>query len=274
MSRIWLALPLVATLATAGTTASAAPARPAAHVAPPSRLIFHTLADGQGAWAQAPLTGNGPVKRLFPSNGEPLAAVATRQAIVWITEPSNPADTDIVIANQNGGGERVLVRHVAAAPVLTRAGRYVYWGGPHWIGRVRLDGTHLRRFFIRIPIKPNSGSADGMTTDGQYLYFTQCVAGRIGRVPIAPSGRAPGVHWLVMDPGDGGFCPQAVAYANGHLFYADDAGIGRITTDGAGRDDTVAPAEIVRVCVRLRYSERTRNSRPRSLTSGGMCSTA
>jgi hypothetical protein len=219
---------------------SEAPARPSdvprLHLAKPTRLLFHAFSGGRGYFEQARLSGNGKARLLFRHQNEPFVAVGTHTHIVWINEPDRFSKTAILIATDTGHNQHVLVHHVPNAENLVLAGRYVYWDGLHWVGRIRLDGSHMTRRFIRLPSESGGGVADGMTTDGQYLYFTQC-EGRIGKVPIATASSGGAVTWLVVDPSDRNFCAQSVAWSGKYLFYSDDSGIGRIGVNGSGRND-------------------------------------
>jgi hypothetical protein len=211
------------------------------HVAKPTGLLFHEYSDGRGYFEDAVLNGNGTAHLLFRHDGEPLGTVGTRNHIVWINEPDHLSRTAISIATESGHHEHVLVRHVPNATDLVLAGPYLYWGSLHWFGRVCLDGTQLNRRFIRVSPEHDGGVEDGMTTDGRYLYFTQCLAGRIGRVPIAAASTGGAVSWLVVDPDDRDFCAQALTLSGTHLFYDNNNSIGRIGVNGSGRDDRWHP---------------------------------
>ena len=116
---------------------------------------------------------------------------------------------------------------------LVAAGGYVYWSDQHAIGRVALDGSHLRRRFVVLPRQPGGGVADGLASDGKHLYFTRCTEHAIGRVDL--DSRRVTRTFIATGAKS---CPQGIAVAGGHLYWTElgSGTIGRASLDGGAPD--------------------------------------
>ena len=94
----------------------------------------------------------------------------------------------------NLSGARGITQVVALGDVnlfaIALAGPYVYWSTEAGlkdrgeITRSTVDGSHVRRRFIVPPQEQGGGVADGLASDGRYLYFTRCGDDTIGRAGL------------------------------------------------------------------------------------------
>jgi hypothetical protein len=136
------------------------------------------------------------------------------------------------------GRRRVLVANTEGGAPLAAGHGYMYWAGRHAIGRVRIAGGRVIRRFRPVPADSGSVprfSAEGLSISGDYLYFSQCMRNRIGRVRLAgPSGHH-AVRWMVHTDS----CPEQLAVGDGHIYWSGIAGgphdgesIGRAKLDG------------------------------------------
>jgi hypothetical protein len=140
----------------------------------------------------------------------------------------------IMRASLNGRHVRPLVGGLAAPGSVIAVHGFVYWDDQNAIGRVALDGSHLRRRFLVLPHERGGGVADGIASDGVHLYFSRCPEGTIGRADL--NGRRVVRGFLAT--GDN-TCPQGLAVAGGHLYWTQlgSGTIGRAGLDGQGADD-------------------------------------
>ncbi len=152
-----------------------------------------------------------------------------RRSIYWSTQ-SGPRDRGAIMGvSLHGGRTRRLVGGLTEPGSVVAVGRYVYWVDQRAIGRVALNGSHLRRAFIRLPSETGGGVADGLTSDGRHLYFSRCSDNTIGRADL--DGRQ--VHQRFVTIG-GRSCPQGLAVSAGHIFWTElgQGIIGRARLDG------------------------------------------
>jgi hypothetical protein len=134
---------------------------------------------------------------------------------------------------------RTLVADADGEAALAARHGYLYWTGGHAIGRVPIAGGRPDRRFR--PLTADSGgppvsAAEGLTISGGYLYFSQCAAGRIGRVALAGPARRTPVEWIVHTDS----CPIGLAVGDGNIFWDGIAGgphdgesIGRAKLNGS-----------------------------------------
>lgn len=150
--------------------------------------------------------------------------------VYWVTQ-SGPHDRGALMAAAvTGAGVRRLVGGLPAPNSVVVAGGFVYWSDQAAIGRVALDGTHVRRRFVVLPQEPGGGVADGLATDGAHLYFSRCTEDVIGRVDLSRRRVVP--RFVAPGPRS---CPQGLAVAGGHLFWTQlgSGTIGRADLDGS-----------------------------------------
>jgi hypothetical protein len=149
--------------------------------------------------------------------------------VFWITEAGANDRGALMRATLNGRHVRRLVGRVDAPTSVIVVGRYVYWSAERAIGRVSLNGSHLRRRFIVLPQEKGGGVADGLTSDGTYLYFSRCEDDTIGRVPLTGQGAEPDFISLRHKS-----CPQGLAVAGNHLYWTElgSGRVGRADLDG------------------------------------------
>jgi hypothetical protein len=108
---------------------------------------------------------------------------------------------------------------------LVAADGWLYWADQNAIGRVRPNGTHLSRQFIKLPQESGGGVANGLATDGHHLFFSRCQDSEIGRVGFGGDGVA-----FIKLPQKA--CPQGLA-VGGELYWAEIGGyVGRATLEG------------------------------------------
>ena len=215
-----------ALLATAGATARARP----------STALYYETQTTTGVLAidRLNLTGQRVSTQVvaLPDVGV-FGITVSRGYVDWVTETA-PADRGSVMrATIGGGGVRSLVSGLPAPNSLVAAGGYVYWSDQHAIGRVALDGSHLRRRFVVLPGQPGGGVADGLATDGKHLYFTRCTEHAIGRVDL--DSRRVTRTFIATGAKS---CPQGIAVADGHLYWTElgSGTIGRASLDGGAPD--------------------------------------
>lgn len=124
-------------------------------------------------------------------------------------------------ARLDGTDARVLVHMPSSGPhgpVI--AGGQLYWTETGSIARANLDGSHVQRNFVPLPLQSSGEAADGLATDGHYIYFSRCQEHAIGRVALDGSEANP--DFIVLADG---LCPQAIAVAAGRIFWSS-LGIG------------------------------------------------
>jgi hypothetical protein len=122
----------------------------------------------------------------------------------------------IMRASLSGRHVRRLVGALAAPASVIAVGGYLYWSDQDAIGRVALDGSHLRRRFIVLPREAGAGVADGLASDGVHLYFSRCEDHTIGRVDLNGGRLAAG--FLPLGHAS---CPQGIAVAAGRLYWTE-----------------------------------------------------
>jgi hypothetical protein len=158
----------------------------------------------------------------------------TRRYLYWSFEAA-PRDQGMIMrASLTGRHVRPLVGGLAAPDSVIAVNGFVYWSDQNAIGRVSLDGSHLRRRFLVLPQERGGGVADGLASDGAHLYFSRCQAATIGRADLNGSG----VIRAFISTGHNS-CPQGLAVAGGHLYWTQlgSGTIGRSNLDGGYADD-------------------------------------
>ena len=87
-------------------------------------------------------------------------------------------------ASLKGKRVRRVVGGLTSADSAIAVDGYVYWDDQDAIGRVALDGSHLQRHLIDLSPEPGSAVANGLASDGTYLYFSRCDDNTIGRAEL------------------------------------------------------------------------------------------
>jgi len=134
-----------------------------------------------------------------------------------------------------GGPQQVhvLVGNLSFPVGIVAVDGWLYWVDQDAIGRVRPNGADLSRRFITLPQENGGGIANGLATDGSYLYFSRCQDAEIGRVDPAGQGLDPA--FILLGKGN---CPQGLAVGNDHVYWTDlGVGVGRATLSGADIDN-------------------------------------
>ena len=165
-----------------------------------------------------------------------LAGIAVAGSrIFWATDGRRGGDA-IFVASGAQGPAVLLVRDLAFPHALIAAGGFLYWADDKGFGRVALDGSRLQRRFIRLPRQRGGGVADGIASDGSYLYFTRCQDGTISRATL--DGTRVQIRFIAL--GDHA-CPQAIT-VSAHWLYWSELGVNgtirRADADGTRVDDT------------------------------------
>jgi hypothetical protein len=148
-------------------------------------------------------------------------------------EPEAPA---IARATLEGEGKDIGFL-LASAKGVAVDDTYIYWADPKagTIGRATLDGTtEVDPSFIEGPVKPQ-----WVTTDSEYVYWTDAVDGENGNGTI---GRAKKLDGSEVEPSfiTGAHNPQGIAVNATYIYWANDGsqfdnlkhGIARATIEG------------------------------------------
>jgi hypothetical protein len=153
--------------------------------------------------------------------------------IYWSFESGVHDHGAIMRATLNGQDVRQLVGGLDSPESLIATHGYLYWNAQNAIGRVALDGSHLRRRFIVLPQELGGGVADGLASDGRHLFFSRCPEHTVGRADLNGTHVASGFMFIGATA-----CPEGLAAAGRHLYWTElGAGrIGRANVDGHGVD--------------------------------------
>jgi hypothetical protein len=153
--------------------------------------------------------------------------------IYWSTE-HGPRDRGAIMrASLTGGQVRRVVGGLTSADSVIAVDGYVYWAGQDAIGRVALDGSQLQRHLIDLPPEQGVAVADGLASDGTYLYFSSCDGNTIGRADLDGSD----VEDALISLGARS-CPQGLAVAGSHIYWTQlgSGTIGRASLDASDID--------------------------------------
>lgn len=231
MMRLTRARQIILTLAIAlaGTAAAAGSASAAqAQGAPKGDLYYVT----DGYIARVPVAGGSP-QRLVHIGGVSVTGMAIAAGrLYWVTQDTR-GQLDYIMLGKGIQPAHTLVSGLEFAVGLATAGGWLYWADENAIGRVRPGGASLNRRFLVPPQETGGGVANGLATDGRYLYFSRCQDNEISRV--ATSGHGVNLRFIRLPAQS---CPQQLAVGNDHLYWAVLAGhIGRATLGGAHASD-------------------------------------
>jgi virginiamycin B lyase len=176
----------------------------------------------------------GPGTEIVSVGTSNVFGIALAGPYVFWSVQAGPRDRGAIMrASTHGRGERRLAGRIAAPASVVTVGGFVYWSDDNAIGRARLSGSHLQRRFIVLPRQKGGGVADGLATDGTYLYFSRCEDDTIGRVDLADGAVD---QAFISTPVKS--CPQGIAVAGTHLYWTElgSGTIGRANLDGTGAD--------------------------------------
>lgn len=154
--------------------------------------------------------------------------------VYWSTEAGASDRGAIMRATLDGQNVWRLVSGLPAPASLIAVRGFIYWSARNAIGRMALDGSHVLRRFIVFHQEQGGGVADGLASDGTYLYFSRCTDDTIGRVGLNGRGEID-LRFISLAPTS---CPQGISVAGRHLYWTElGAGtIGRATLDARGVD--------------------------------------
>jgi hypothetical protein len=219
---------LVWAAAVAAALASAMLVSPA-HAQQPGQLYYISGTEIM----RMPVAG-GAAERVANAGSDSVTGMAIADGrLYWVNEISSDEPVDYVSLN---GPARVhpLITGLNFPAGLVTAGGWLYYVDQNAIGRVRVNGTGLNRRFVRLPQESGGGVAQGLATDGSYLYFSRCLNGEIGRVSL--SGAGLDLSFITLPKTA---CPQQLAVGNTHIYWTDLGGhIGRASLTGHGASDT------------------------------------
>lgn len=208
---------------------------PAALARSSSALYYETeTKTGQLAIDRLSLSGPRSITQVVQLGEVNLFAIALAgRYIYWSTE-AGPRDRGAIMrATLDGRNVRRLVGGLPAPANLIAVRGFVYWSDENAIGRMALDGSHMRRRFIVVPQEQGGGVDDGLASDGTSLYFTRCSDHTIGRAEL--NGRHIDLRFISLGPND---CPQGISVGGRHLYWTElgSGTIGRATLSGHGAD--------------------------------------
>ena len=192
-------------------------------------LYFLNYSVDHGAVMRVAVPGGRPrrVVRIGDSEVSGIAVAAGR--LYWLAGVSSG---QIVYVQLRGAPRiRVLVRHLGTSDALTAAGGWLYWvDDGRFVGRVRLDGSHLTRRFLDL----RAFNPLNVAADRHYLYLSDC-RNTIGRVDLVGRHFDPSFITLGQDA-----CPWGLTVGGQYLYWAEGGPpsyVGRAALSGARPDD-------------------------------------
>jgi hypothetical protein len=152
-----------------------------------------------------------------------------RRSLYWTFQAGVTGRGAIMRVSLDGRHVRRLVGGLRSPQSLIAVDGYVYWSDQNAIGRVRFDGSRVRRQFIDLPRERGGGVADGLASDGRHVFFSRCLDHTIGRANL--DGTHVDARFLSLGRAS---CPQGIAVAAGHLYWTQlgSGTIGRATLGG------------------------------------------
>ena len=221
------ALAIAVTLLSAGPAASSTLTRP-------SRALYYetTLSPDSYAIDELNLSAPRVSTQVVKVGSASLFGIALGGPYVYWSTEHGPRDRGAIMrASLTGGHVRRVVGGLTSADSVIAVDGYVYWAGQDAIGRVALNGSHLQRHLIDLPPQHGVAVADGLASDGTYLYFSSCDDNTIGRADLDGSQ----VEQDLISLGASS-CPQGLAVAGSHIYWTQlgSGTIGRATLDATG----------------------------------------
>ncbi len=184
---------------------------------------------------------NGSIMRAAVPGGRPRQVVHIGDSAVWgmavaagqLYWISGTLTAEIVYISLAGAPRiHVLVRDLSNPDGLSLAAAdgWLYWVDGTYVGRVRLDGSHLTRRFLDL----RAYNPLDVAAAGHFLYLSDC-SGRIGRVDLTDRHFDPSFITLRQ-----GACPWGLAVGGRYLYWyqtGPPSYIGRAALTGARPDD-------------------------------------
>jgi hypothetical protein len=172
------------------------------------------------------------------SKGAPLAV--TKQYLFWIDGVDGSPVAALWRSNRDGSDPHPILKNVYSTGELAVIGSSIYILEAAGISRAALDGSGVVRNVVKLAPGVLGNGADGLATDGRYLYFSNCDKGTISRVSPDGSGL---VERFIVTGND--TCPQALATAGKFIYWgeldgsipSDPGRIGRALLDGSQAND-------------------------------------
>jgi hypothetical protein len=218
-----------AVLLSIGSAASSTLARP-------SRALYYETAVGPATYAIDELSLSEPKvsTQVVKVGSASLFGIAVGGPYIYWSIERGPRDRGAIMrASLNGEHVRRLVGGLTSADSVITVGGYLYWDDQDAIGRVALDGSHLRRHLIDLTPEQGSAVANGLASDGTYLYFSRCDDNTIGRADL--DGNQVEERLISLR---GRSCPQGLAIAGMHIYWTQlgSGTIGRARLNGRDVD--------------------------------------
>jgi virginiamycin B lyase len=202
----------------------------------PSRALYYETAVTPATYAIDKLNLSGPrvSTQVVEVGSSSLFGIAVGGPyIYWSTEHGARDHGAIMRASLNGEHVRRMVGGVTSADSVIAVHGYIYWADRHAIGRMALDGSHLQRHLIDLPVEQANAVAAGIASDGSHLYFSRCGDDTIGRADLDGGDVDAGFISLGAKS-----CPQGLAVAGTHIYWTQlgSGTIGRATLNGSDID--------------------------------------
>jgi hypothetical protein len=227
----------VAAIVASAVTPLSAEAAASSMLARPSGALYYETAVGPARYAIDELNLSEPRvnTQVVKVGGASLFGIALGgRHIYWSTE-RGPRDRGAIMrALLNGKHVRRVVGGLTSADSVIAVHGYVYWDDQDAIGRVALNGSHLQRHLIDLAPEPGGAVADGLASDGTYLYFSRCDDNTIGRAELDGNDVEDSVISLAANS-----CPQGLAVAGTHIYWTElgSGTIGRAGLNGREVDE-------------------------------------
>jgi hypothetical protein len=201
-----------------------------------SRVLYYETdtSAGQLAIDGLNLSGARTIRQVVEVGAVNLFGIAVAGPYIYWSTEAGPHDRGAIMrATLDGHSVRRLVGGLPAPASLVAVRGFVYWSDENAIGRMALDGSHMRRRFIVLPQEQGGGVADGLASDGTYLYFTRCTDDTIGRAGL--NGRHVDPRFIPLGRNE---CPQGLSVGGRRLYWTElgSGTIGRATLNGRDVD--------------------------------------
>jgi hypothetical protein len=205
-------------------------------LAPRSTALYYETAVGPATYAIDELNLSEPKVStpVVKVGSASLFGIAVGGRYVYWSTERGPRDRGAIMrASLNGHHVRRVVGGLTSADSVIAVDGYVYWDDQNAIGRVALDGSHLQRHLIDLAPEQGGAVADGLASDGTYLYFSRCDDDTIGRADLDGNQVEERLISLAAKS-----CPQGLAAAGTHIYWTQlgSGTIGRATLNGRGVD--------------------------------------
>ena len=202
----------------------------------PSRALYYETAIGPATYAIDKLNLSAPkvsTQVVKVGTASVFGIALGGPHVYWSTE-RGPRDRGAIMrASLKGEHVRRVVGGLTSADSVIAVDGYVYWDDQDAIGRVALDGSHLQRHLIDLTPEKDGAVADGLASDGTYLYFSRCDDNTIGRADLDGNDVEEGLISLGAKS-----CPQGLAVAGTHIYWTQlgSGTIGRASLNGRNVD--------------------------------------